>query len=99
MLYELLSGEVDAWEIAPRFSDLLANTSVRFFQDTVKLLHPSYVVPTNGSERPASSFLYLSPRNTVQQSDSLIQFRHVHALAVLHEQDYVLLDYGAESKS
>ncbi|GAB4855734.1 Nuclear pore complex subunit [Ancistrocladus abbreviatus] len=53
MLYELLSGEVDAWEIAPRFSDLLANTSVRFFQDTVKLLHPSYVVPTNGSERPA----------------------------------------------
>ncbi|XP_068643023.1 alternative NAD(P)H-ubiquinone oxidoreductase C1, chloroplastic/mitochondrial [Aristolochia californica] len=40
MLYELLSGEVDVWEIAPRFSDLLANTSVKFFQDKVKLLHP-----------------------------------------------------------
>lgn len=40
MLYELLSGEVDIWEIAPRFSDLLANTSVLFFQDRVKLLHP-----------------------------------------------------------
>ncbi|KAF5480525.1 hypothetical protein F2P56_001267 [Juglans regia] len=40
MLYELLSGEVDAWEIAPRFLDLLANTSVQFCQDRVKLLHP-----------------------------------------------------------
>ncbi|KAK7399342.1 hypothetical protein VNO78_10524 [Psophocarpus tetragonolobus] len=41
MLYELLSGEVDEWEIAPRFSDLLANTSVQFFKDRVKVLHPS----------------------------------------------------------
>ncbi|KAK4264678.1 hypothetical protein QN277_025820 [Acacia crassicarpa] len=41
MLYELLSGEVDEWEIAPRFSDLLANTSIQFLQDRVKLLHPS----------------------------------------------------------
>ncbi|KAK9167542.1 hypothetical protein Scep_002733 [Stephania cephalantha] len=40
MLYELLSGEVDEWEIAPRFLDLLANTSVQFFQDRVKLLYP-----------------------------------------------------------
>lgn len=40
MLYELLSGEVDAWEIAPRFSDLLANTSIQFVQDKVKLLNP-----------------------------------------------------------
>ncbi|PPD87151.1 hypothetical protein GOBAR_DD15905 [Gossypium barbadense] len=33
MLYELLSGEVDEWEIAPRFSELLANTGVEFLQD------------------------------------------------------------------
>ncbi|XP_077214099.1 NAD(P)H dehydrogenase C1 isoform X2 [Tasmannia lanceolata] len=52
MLYELLSGEVDAWEIAPRFSDLLANTSVQFFQDRVKLLHPTDYLGTNG---PTSS--------------------------------------------
>lgn len=32
MLYELLTGEVDAWEIAPRFSDLLVNTAVQFFK-------------------------------------------------------------------
>lgn len=32
--------EVDAWEIAPRFSDLLANTSIQFVQDKVKLLNP-----------------------------------------------------------
>lgn len=40
MLYELLTGEVDIWEIAPRFSDLLANTGIQFFQDRVKLLRP-----------------------------------------------------------
>ncbi|KAK7318403.1 hypothetical protein RJT34_03103 [Clitoria ternatea] len=50
MLYELLSGEVDEWEIAPRFSDLLANTSVQFFQDRVKCLHPSDHWGMNGSK-------------------------------------------------
>ncbi|XP_015580162.1 alternative NAD(P)H-ubiquinone oxidoreductase C1, chloroplastic/mitochondrial isoform X2 [Ricinus communis] len=49
MLYELLSGEVDAWEIAPRFSDLLANTGVLFLQDKVKLLQPSDHLGKNGS--------------------------------------------------
>ncbi|GAV84138.1 Pyr_redox_2 domain-containing protein [Cephalotus follicularis] len=48
MLYELLSGEVDAWEIAPRFSDLLANTGVNFFQDRVKLVNPSDHLGING---------------------------------------------------
>lgn len=35
-----MNAEVDAWEIAPRFSDLLANTSIQFVQDKVKLLEP-----------------------------------------------------------
>ncbi|XP_022841806.1 alternative NAD(P)H-ubiquinone oxidoreductase C1, chloroplastic/mitochondrial isoform X2 [Olea europaea var. sylvestris] len=48
LLYELLSGEVDEWEIAPRFSDLLANTAVQFFQDKVKSLHPRYHIEKNG---------------------------------------------------
>lgn len=50
MLYELLSGEVDEWEIAPRFSDLLANTSVQFFKDRVKVLNPSDHWGMNGSK-------------------------------------------------
>lgn len=54
MLYELLSGEVDTWEIAPRFADLLGNTNVQFLQDRVKSLVPSdhYGLakpPTSGS--------------------------------------------------
>lgn len=40
-LFITSDAEVDVWEIAPRFSDLLANTGVQFFQDRVKLLHPS----------------------------------------------------------
>ncbi|KAI3959563.1 hypothetical protein MKX01_025079 [Papaver californicum] len=30
LLYELLSGEVDKWKIAPRFTDLLATSNVHF---------------------------------------------------------------------
>ncbi|KAL3640477.1 Nuclear pore complex subunit [Castilleja foliolosa] len=41
LLYELLSGEVDEWEIAPRFSDLLSSTTVQFLKDRVRSLHPS----------------------------------------------------------
>ncbi|XP_063947983.1 alternative NAD(P)H-ubiquinone oxidoreductase C1, chloroplastic/mitochondrial isoform X2 [Daucus carota subsp. sativus] len=51
MLYELLSGEVDSWEIAPRFSDLLAKTGVQFLQDRVKLLHPSDNLRMSGPTR------------------------------------------------
>ncbi|CAN0924511.1 Alternative NAD(P)H-ubiquinone oxidoreductase C1, chloroplastic/mitochondrial [Linum grandiflorum] len=39
MLYEILTG-VDSWEIAPRFADLLSNSSVQFVQDRVKVLQP-----------------------------------------------------------
>ncbi|KAL5555245.1 hypothetical protein UlMin_037481 [Ulmus minor] len=54
MLYELLSGEVDEWEIAPRFSDLLSSTSVLFFQDRVKSLHPSDHWGMNGPTATSS---------------------------------------------
>ncbi|CDP04587.1 unnamed protein product [Coffea canephora] len=47
MLYELLSGEVDPWEIAPRFTDLLANTGVQFFKDRVKCFCPSDALGMN----------------------------------------------------
>jgi demethylphylloquinone reductase len=36
LLYELVTGELDTWEIAPPFTELLANTSVTFQQDTVQ---------------------------------------------------------------
>lgn len=35
LLYELLTGELQTWEIAPPFAELLANTGVRFIQATV----------------------------------------------------------------
>ncbi|XP_038882711.1 alternative NAD(P)H-ubiquinone oxidoreductase C1, chloroplastic/mitochondrial isoform X2 [Benincasa hispida] len=55
MLYELLSGEVDAWEIAPRFSDLLANTSIKFVQDKVKLLDPCDHYDMKNPKNPSCS--------------------------------------------
>jgi NADH dehydrogenase len=35
LLYELLTGELQTWEIAPPFEELLANTGVRFTQAAV----------------------------------------------------------------
>ncbi|AFY31059.1 NAD(P)/FAD-dependent oxidoreductase [Calothrix sp. PCC 7507] len=35
LLYELLTGELQTWEIAPPFTELLANTGVRFYQAVV----------------------------------------------------------------
>jgi NADH:ubiquinone reductase (non-electrogenic) len=35
LLYELLTGELQTWEIAPPFEELLANTGVRFYQGEV----------------------------------------------------------------
>lgn len=35
LLYELLTGELQTWEIAPPFSELLAETDVRFVQRSV----------------------------------------------------------------
>ena len=35
LLYELVTGELQTWEIAPPFEELLANTGVRFHQGSV----------------------------------------------------------------
>lgn len=45
-----LSAEVDVWEIAPRFSDLLSNTGIQFLRDRVKTLLPCDHSGANGSE-------------------------------------------------
>lgn len=36
LLYELVSGEMETWEIAPPYPELLANTGIRFCQAEVK---------------------------------------------------------------
>lgn len=35
LLYELLTGELETWEISPPYSDLLAHTNIRFIQGEV----------------------------------------------------------------
>jgi NADH:ubiquinone reductase (non-electrogenic) len=36
LLYELLTGEMQAWEIAPCYSELFADTDIKFSQNSVK---------------------------------------------------------------
>jgi demethylphylloquinone reductase len=38
LLYELLTGELESWEVAPEYSTLLANTGIRFQQQAVKAI-------------------------------------------------------------
>jgi len=40
LLYELVTGELQAWEIAPPYSELLAHTNVRFVQSAVQQIDP-----------------------------------------------------------
>lgn len=39
LLYELMTGELQSWEVAPPFTDLLAETGVRFYQGVVTNLN------------------------------------------------------------
>ncbi|CAA9590535.1 Type 2 NAD(P)H dehydrogenase, reduces demethylnaphthoquinone precusor in phylloquinone and menaquinone biosynthesis [uncultured Synechococcales cyanobacterium] len=39
-LYELMTGELQTWEIAPPFEEILANTGVRFIQSAVSSIDP-----------------------------------------------------------
>jgi demethylphylloquinone reductase len=36
LLYELLTGELESWEVAPEYATLLANSGIRFQQQAVK---------------------------------------------------------------
>jgi demethylphylloquinone reductase len=39
LLYELMTDELEDWEVAPLFSELIARTVVQFQQDTVQAIH------------------------------------------------------------
>lgn len=40
LLYELVTGELQTWEIAPPFEELLAGTGIRFVQSNVQRIDP-----------------------------------------------------------
>ncbi|MFZ9738371.1 MAG: NAD(P)/FAD-dependent oxidoreductase [Prochlorotrichaceae cyanobacterium] len=49
LLYELVTGEMADWEIAPRFAELLKETTVRFCQGTVEQIDLEQQCVTLGS--------------------------------------------------
>lgn len=82
LLYELLSGEVDAWEIAPLFTELLKNTSVQFVKDRVKSLRASdhlNHLQMKESGRPCAGTVHLES-------------------GIIVEYDWLVLAVGAEAK-
>ena len=52
LLYELLSGELQAWEVAPRYDDLLQSSGIALIQDRVSTIHwQDHTVMTMGGQR------------------------------------------------
>jgi demethylphylloquinone reductase len=59
LLYELLSGELHAKQVYPRYDNLLAGSGVRFVQDTVQAidLHHKRVLLTSGRDYAYSNLV------------------------------------------
>ncbi|CAN1188072.1 Alternative NAD(P)H-ubiquinone oxidoreductase C1, chloroplastic/mitochondrial [Linum perenne] len=72
MLYEILTGEVDSWEIAPRFADLLSNSAVQFIQDRIKVLQPCDHLGNNGSGKANSAGTVLLQSGLLIEYDWLV---------------------------
>lgn len=52
LLYELLSGELQAWEVAPRYDDLLQSSGIALIQDRISTIHwQDHTVVTMGGQR------------------------------------------------
>lgn len=83
MMYELLSKEVDVWEVAPLFKDLLASTSIMFEKDRVKT-----ILPCDGLRRPE---LVASTKKDVGGKVLLESGLEI-------EYDWLVLALGAESR-
>ncbi|KAK8941208.1 hypothetical protein KSP39_PZI009978 [Platanthera zijinensis] len=83
MLYELLSGEVDPWEIAPSFKELLKRTSIQFIKDKVKLLQPSDHLNNSGRNGLGRSY---SGGTVLLESGVLVEY------------DWLVLALGAAAK-
>jgi demethylphylloquinone reductase len=47
LLYELMTGEMTAWEVAPTFQDLLQGTDIEFRQGTVESIDLVILSTTN----------------------------------------------------
>ncbi|KAI0499085.1 hypothetical protein KFK09_019986 [Dendrobium nobile] len=83
LLYELLSGEVDPWEIAPSFTELLKSTSAHFINDKVKLLRPFDHLDNSGKNGPGRS---CSGGTVLLESGVLVEY------------DWLVLALGAAAK-
>lgn len=74
LLYELLTGELQTWEIAPPYAELLANTQVQFCQTTVEQisLSPLAVQLGNGQTlTPDRLVLALGGDTPMDQGDGV----------------------------
>lgn len=60
LLYELVTGELQSWEIAPPYSELLANTEVRFMQSAVEQIDIEHQQVTLSDQSLSYDYLVLA---------------------------------------
>ncbi len=96
LLYELVTGELQSWEIAPPYSELLANTGVRFVQSAVQQIdvHQQQVTLSDQSLSYDRLVLALGGETPLQQvpgsADYALPFRTVQDAYHLEERLRVL---------
>ncbi len=93
LLYELVTGELQTWEIAIPFAEILAGTGVRFHQATVSSidLEAKHVQVQDGTEFPYDRLVLSiggeTPLNLVPgAAEYAIPFRSLHDAYRLNEQ-------------
>jgi demethylphylloquinone reductase len=91
-LYELMTGELQTWEVAPPFENLLAGTGIRFIQDTVAQIDvPTLTVSLKGGQSLTCDRLVLAlggetPMDRVPgAADHALPFRTIQDAYALEE--------------
>ncbi len=91
LLYELVTGELQSWEIAPPYGELLKDTDIRFIQGVVdRVDRPSQAVVLNDGTEIGYDRLVLA-LGCETPTDSVLGVRE-HAIAFRNLQDANKLD-------
>lgn len=72
LLYELLTHELETWEIAPPFEELLAGTGIQFFRGTVTAIDTQAKQVQAQTARAQAGAAKISPASQVLTYDRLV---------------------------
>eukprot|EP00882_Tetradesmus_deserticola_P021250 GHRQ01023004.1.p1 GENE.GHRQ01023004.1~~GHRQ01023004.1.p1 ORF type:complete len:254 (+),score=97.92 GHRQ01023004.1:38-763(+) len=106
LLYELINGTAQAWEVAPTFAQLLAPYPIQFVQDKVLEVQPEQLLKTGGSSTGGS--VRLASGGTIEYDWLVLSLgaaadprgvpgvrEHAHPFVSLEDAEYVAQQLAA----